>query len=401
MPDFAQAVLDPLQLKLIQSTHRGFLYQHLYGVAVLLSSWHSKLEALIPERDEDQELVLPEKRLYVQIKTRGQPLTKSDIEGALDRFSKIRMEHRDGRRSRTPEFWIISNVPPTESLKTEMKDWPSDTFFKCPEWASTEDHVLPPAWPNLDTAIAWCIEQASKVPFPSIAPSTTVWKLAGMIQAACAGTSQFSFTVDQLPFILEQLVVQLQRFPQTPSQYRPHQTEPSFDTDRLLRLLLGFSGSGKTTWAAQGSQHSPSVVVYFDIGDMPTSGIAGQLAREIAAILGGRQSDQIRKLMLPGAGGLQLLIGLDELLKSGSTEMIVVLDNAHRGNSTDLASILTALPSVRWIVLGQPWPGSAALEARFGISAESLSGWSVLAIGAVFDEQSAPIDPNLPRNFVS
>jgi hypothetical protein len=78
--------------------------------------------------------------------------------------------------------------------------------------------------------------------------------------------------------------------------YRPHETEPSFDTDRSIRLLIGFSGSGKTTWAAQGSQHSASAVAYFDVGDMPASGIASQLAREVAAILSAGSADQVRKV---------------------------------------------------------------------------------------------------------
>jgi len=46
MSDPSQEVLDPLQLKRIQSTHRGFLYQHLYGVAALLTAGDSKLQAL-------------------------------------------------------------------------------------------------------------------------------------------------------------------------------------------------------------------------------------------------------------------------------------------------------------------------------------------------------------------
>jgi hypothetical protein len=399
MTDSAQDVLDPRQLKLMQSTHRGFLYQHLYGVAVLLASGDSGIESLLPERDEDQELVFPQKRLYLQIKTRNRPLIQSDIEGALDRFAKIRTEHVEGRRLGNPEFWVISNVGPAESLKKDIQSWPSDVFFKSPEWASAESSVLPPAWPDLDTAIAWCIERAGKVPFPSLSPSTTVWKLAGMIQASSAGTNRISFSADQLPIILEQLVVQLQKFPQIPLQYRPHETEPPFDTDRRMRLLIGFSGSGKTTWAAQGSQHSASAVAYFDVGDVPASGIAGQLAREVAAILSVGSGDQVRKVMLPGTGGLQLLVALDEILASKSIELTIVLDNAHRTNATDISAILTALHSAKWIVLGQPWPGSAALEARFGISAESMSGWSILAIGAAFSEQGAGIDPELAEEF--
>lgn len=398
MIDSSQDVLDPLQLKLIQSTHRGFLYQHLYGVAVLLTSGTSKLEALLPERDEDQELTFPDKRLYLQIKTRTRSLTSGDLEGALERFAQIRQEHEKGNRARHPEFWIVSNVAPSAALKQEMTSWPSDVFFKSPDWSSVEDTALPPAWPDLDSAIAWCVEQAAKVPFPSLAPSTIVWKLAGMIQAASAG-AHISFSANQLPVILEQLVVQLQKFPQTPMHYRPHDNEPVFDSGQQVRLLIGFSGSGKTTWAAQGSQHCATAVAYFDVGDLPTSGIANQLAREVAALLSSSNRDQLRKLMLPGIGGLQLLVGLNEILASTSTSLSIVLDNAHRVSPTDLREILTALHSVKWIVLGQPWPGSVTLEATFAITAETFSGWSLTTIGAVFEEHGAPIDPSTAEDF--
>ena len=316
----------------------------------------------------------------------------------LERFARVRAEHDEGRRPLPSEFWIVSNVAPSESLKNQMRAWPSDVFFMSPDWASKESTLLPPAWLDLDAAIAWCISQAAKVPFPSLAPSTMVWKLAGMIQAASAGT-QVTFETNHLPVILEQLVVQLQKFPQTPSQYRPHEMEPPFDSETPVRLLTGFSGSGKTTWAAQGSQHSAGAVAYFDIGDMPTAGIAGQLAREVAAILSSGGHAEVRQLMAPGAGGLQLLVALDGLLVSRSISLTIVLDNAHRANTADLSDILKTLHSVKWVVLGQPWPGSAALEAVFGMLEETLLGWSILTIGAVFNEQGAPINPELAEDF--
>jgi hypothetical protein len=119
----------------------------------------------------------------------------------------------------------------------------------------------------------------------------------------------------------------------------------------------------------------------------------------VAAILSAGSANQVRKVMLPGTGGLQLLVALDEILLSKSVELTIVLDNAHRANATDLSAILTALHSAKWIVLGQPWPGSTALEARFRISAESLSGWSILTIGAAFNEQGAALDPELAEEF--
>jgi tetratricopeptide (TPR) repeat protein len=399
MIDYDQPVLDPTQLKLIQNAHRGFLYQHLYGVAALLTSGDSKLEALMSERDEDQELIFGDVRLYLQIKTRDHRLVKSDIAGALERFAGIREQHEIGSRARRPEFWIISNAEPARSLKEEIKTWPTDVFLKTPTWTSKHNATLPDPWPNIEVAIDSCLELAARVPFRSLTPSTIVWKLAGMIQAASAGISKVSFSADQLPVLLEQFVVQLQKFPLTPAHYRPHESEPPFDSEHPIRLLTGFSGSGKTTWAAQGSQHSGSAVAYFDVGDMPTSGIASQLAREVAAIISSGGHDEIRQVMSVGAGGLQLLVGLNGILASKSISLMIVLDNAHRANADDVVTILKALPSARWIVLSQPWPGRPILEASFGISAESLAGWPLPAIGAAFKEQGAAINPTLAAGF--
>jgi hypothetical protein len=63
MLDLSHVALDPLRLKPIQTMHPGFLYQHLYSVAALRTSEDSKLEALLLEKDEDKELVFPDKRV--------------------------------------------------------------------------------------------------------------------------------------------------------------------------------------------------------------------------------------------------------------------------------------------------------------------------------------------------
>lgn len=68
-------LLDPTQLVRIEGVHRGFLYQHLYAVECLLLASRSGASSIIVERDEDTEIVFPHRRIYVQIKTRSEPLT--------------------------------------------------------------------------------------------------------------------------------------------------------------------------------------------------------------------------------------------------------------------------------------------------------------------------------------
>ena len=85
---------------------------------------------IVVENDEDVELVLPDKRIYAQIKTRGSHLILGDIDGALSRFHAIRTEHAEGRRSGTAEFAIISNSAPGPELSERLRSetWPSDNY---------------------------------------------------------------------------------------------------------------------------------------------------------------------------------------------------------------------------------------------------------------------------------
>jgi hypothetical protein len=78
--------LDSRQLARIEAVHRGFLYQHLYAVACLFQAAGAGVTHIVVENDEDVELVLPDKRIYAQINTRGSHFIFSDIDGALSRF---------------------------------------------------------------------------------------------------------------------------------------------------------------------------------------------------------------------------------------------------------------------------------------------------------------------------
>lgn len=122
------AVIDAAQLGRIESVHRGFLYQHLYAVACLLLAQRAGASAIVVEHDEDLEIVLPDRRIYVQVKTRNGVLTHSDIKGALERFDVLRTEHSKDRRTGTASFVIAANAAPGPTLlaATKAGDWPAD-----------------------------------------------------------------------------------------------------------------------------------------------------------------------------------------------------------------------------------------------------------------------------------
>jgi hypothetical protein len=383
MPDSAQSAVDQAQLARIENVHGGFLYQHLYTASVLLQSasltWHS----VNVEHDEDLEILSADFHLYVQVKKRSDRLTFSDIEDAITRFNGIRDLHSEQQRSGIPQLWIVCNsmLGPDLVSRITRADWPPDIFLRTPAYCSGKPDLLPAPAAGIVEAVAVCAALARQVPHSTLSPDTLVWKLAAWVQLVASGTANdHRVTAAQLVPLLEQIVVQLQQFPTTVMNYRPHENEPLLVSPAPVRLITGFSGSGKTSWASEVDLHQAGVPVYFDVSDLPGSGVASSLVRELAARLLPADTDERQAILLPGVIGLQGLRLIDRFISSTCANVTVFLDNAHRMSSTDIAELIAALAHVKWIVLAQPWPGMAHIEGRFGIVQERLSGWSIVTI---------------------
>ena len=120
-------VLDEAQLRRIENVHGGFLYQHLYAVSILLSWADIGWQQIAVERDEDIEVCVGDSRLYIQVKKRASNLTFGDIADAIVRFDRVRDEHKSGRRTDVPQFWVISNADPGPDLLDRLRQsWPAD-----------------------------------------------------------------------------------------------------------------------------------------------------------------------------------------------------------------------------------------------------------------------------------
>jgi hypothetical protein len=378
-------VLDPAQIARIEAVHRGFLYQHLFAVACLLLASGARASAIIVEADEDIEIVRPDGRIYVQIKTRSEVLTRSDIGGALDRFERLRGEHKNGIRKGAASFLVVSNVAPGAKLTEEYGSgkWPSDVQLYWPASASPPP-PLPPAWRDLSEGFAKCTDLAAALPFSMLTPETLVWKLAALVMAASAGTppkADHAFQADELAGVFEQLALQLQDFPAPPARYRPQAQEPELVSATRVRVITGFSGAGKTAWVAQSAQQSTSELAYFDVGDTPGPAVAIPLARELA----GRFFESgggLGQILLPGATGLEMLRAIDLRLQSLGLSATVVIDNAHRVPAEDLRSVLQQLPHLHFVLLCQPGPTVQELETLFSIASEPLRGWTTDTIAA-------------------
>lgn len=382
------STLDPSQEIRIEAVHRGFLYQHLYAAACLLAAGQTGATQVVVERDEDIELVTPAGRTYVQVKTRGQPIMPSDISSALERFAALREEHAHGRRPGTANFVVVVNqaLGPTLDEQVKTGQLAGDVEILWPGRVCTDAlGQLPPAWPDVDQAVSWCVCSAETVPLAMLAPDSLVWKLAGRVQAAAAGEAphaDHTFLIGDLPKLFDQILVQMQDFPAPPEQYRPQENEPQIHSGLRVRIISGFSGAGKTAWASQAATHSSQNCAYFDCSDTPGEALALSLVRELAAKPAGAGPDDVRKILLPGASGLDSLGQLDAYLKRQGLSPIVVLDNVHRVSADSLKRIVDATSTLQFVFLAQPLGSLPEIEALLGLKREPLNGWGVDDVAA-------------------
>lgn len=376
------STLDPAQEVRIAAVHRGFLYQHLYAAACLLNAAPLAATVVVIERDEDIEIVTSTARLYIQVKTRVNPIMPSDIVEALDRFERLRAEHTEGRRAGDSSFLIVANQPPGPALAERIATGTlGDVQVMYPGQAATGMFAtLPPAWHTIDEAVQWCTSRAGTLPFPTLAPDSLVWKLAGRVLAAAAGNAphaDHTFLTEDLPTLFEQLVVQLQQLPAPPYPYRPQAQEPAIETGARVRIIAGFSGAGKTAWAAQAACHSTQTCAYYDCAETPSEALASSLVRELTARLSGASDPVRRKILLPGASGLESLTALNNYLHRQSMAPIVVLDNAHGIDAQSLRRVVEGMSSLRFVLLCHPVGSLRELEATLGLTRESLLGWGL------------------------
>ena len=156
-----------------------------------------------------------------------------------------------------------------------------------------------------------------------------------------------------------------------------------------VRIVSGFSGAGKTSWAAQEAAHLGSECAYYDVGDVPGPAIAASLVRELAAQWAAPTAGGLRQVLLPGASGVEALRALDRFLGANEVQALVVLDNAHRVPANDLRMLVDATQHLRFVLLAQPTPSIAELEAMIAVQQEVLKGWGLDEAAAEVHTQCA------------
>jgi hypothetical protein len=393
----APVVIDARQLVRIESVHRGFLYQHLFAVACLLMAGPAQVLGVVVEADEDIELVLAGRRLYLQVKYRKERLAPADVADALTRFEAIRAEHAPGQRDGEARFAIVSNARPSESLAAmrAAKDWPADVALIWPDGVAQIDPAIPRPPRDLFEAAALCTGLAGALEFGLLRPETLTWKLASLVMLASAGGAprqDHRFSREELPDLFEQLVVQMQELPAPPLHYRAQMDEPPLLTGDRVRILAGLSGAGKTAWVAEAVVHSATPVTYLDVVETPGAALASAVAREVAARMFGRRGSRLGEVLFTGASGLDTLGALSVKLGEEGLQAHVVIDNAHRVPAADLRSIVDRARHLSFLLICQPSAETPVLEASLDVGAETLSGWDEDTIAAAASDAGCRAD---------
>jgi hypothetical protein len=248
---------------------------------------------------------------------------------------------------------------------------------------------------NVAEAIAACSALASALPFALLRPETLTWKLASLVMFASAGSpprQNHSFSREELPALFDQLVIQMQELPAPPLVYRAQVDEPALLDERHVRIVSGLSGSGKTAWVAEAALHAPLLVTYLDVVEIPGAALGSAVAREVAGRMYGRSSGKLGEILLPGASGLDMLGALSVKLGEEGLHAVVVIDNAHRVPASDIETIVKRAPHLRFLLLCQPSPDVAVLEAKLDVRAETLNGWDEDTIAAAVHDAGCQAD---------
>lgn len=386
-------VVDMAQLRRIEATHNGFLYQHFYCVACLLMVRQLGWTRMRVEADEDLELEFSGRYVYVQVKSRSNLIYFSDIATALVRFEQYRSRHVPSDRVGQPEFVLALNRDPAPALNTRILagEFPQDVRFLLPGQIIPG---LPPIWVDNEEAFSWCVARAEMLPFIMVAPDVLVQNLAGAIMRMAAGLNEFArheITAVDAAEMLKQFVQQVHEFPAPPLSYRPQDNEPSLVADAPIRLIVGFSGAGKTSWAAQAALADVQARAYFDVADLPSSSVARAMARELAARWLGDNPDGRQAVANEALSGTEALRLVTSSLRTRQQIYTVVVDNAHRLQVEDTRAIAEAMGNLRLVFLAQPTAELDLMSTALDVEPETLQGWGADSIGCEASAQGCTV----------
>lgn len=385
-------VLDAAQLVRIQATHSGFLYQHVYAVACLLSAPSTGVVRVRVERDEDVELVLRTRTVYAQVKKREAPLAPSDIDSVIERFDKIRAAHQSGERAGDALFALVTNSELGPTLAG--RSWPPNVLILTPTTpANVFEHTgLVAAAPSIEHLFRDAEALAEGFRLSALRPESLVRKLIGVIAQASAGGRAPSLDAADLDDLCEWVAAQVRRIPRA-ATYRPQVNEPRLPEGRSSLVVLGHGGDGKSTWAAEVAAHAAEVVVYLPLSSAAGEQVAPRLVDLAVTILVKRRNVRPFELVLPGRTGIDALAALDEQLVTRSILLTAIVDDCHYVPASTIIDAMRAGPNIRWVLLGRPCEALSEVAATMSLPREVLGGWDDDVVAALLHEAKCSTRP--------
>ena len=388
-------VLDVAQLRRIQGTHRGFLYQHIYAAYCYLASPQSGVIRIRVERDEDIELDLDGCTVYAQIKNYDAPLSPSDLKGVLERFEDIRQAHQDGQRVGQARFAIVASGGLGPTLT--QHDWPADVVIVTPDCKGEDlagtGLLVPPA--NGDDLFRETQTLAEAHRLSAVRPESLVCKLVGAVARAAAGEGPNTcFEQGDLGRFCELVAAQLQPLPSV-EQYDPQVGEPELpDEHRTGLVVVGHAGNGKSAWAANVSALSSSIVTYLPCSPSTEQNVSARVVQACVATLASRGEIRAHELVLPGRTGVDALSLLNRELEQRGIALTVILDDCHRASADALVETMRAGPAIRWCLVGRPSSSLAEAAALSGLEQHVLEGWDSDTVARRLAEAGASAAPD-------
>jgi hypothetical protein len=118
---------------------------------------------VVGEDGDDVQVWLRELRVHVVVHP-------ADLGSALDRFAAIRSAHHRRERVGDAAYVVVRDEPAASPHP--------DVEILVPGGAPSRFRFVPPAWRDVDDAIAWISDRAVEVPLRSVAPRDFVTRLA-------------------------------------------------------------------------------------------------------------------------------------------------------------------------------------------------------------------------------
>jgi hypothetical protein len=290
--------------------HHGMLYQHV--LAACLVARHAVApfyDCLVVEKDEDIEVACAGTRHYLQAKA-VEGLVFSNLYGMLSRMHKARTRHLAHERAGDCKLYLVSGG----TLGPELADQRVDavvldkvrTFARAKSineaalietWQAIEFLTPGSQLPDLGNTrvlagvvpqLVYLVQIVSNVTRLASAPGTSAYALATSMHALAAdsltGFSARTVQAADTPRLIEVVGRQVEPLPELPAHFVPLPLAASTFMPGQHCVLLGDSGSGKSSQLAYIASSSTTPTAYLRPVGADSDEIVGQLRSALGAL---------------------------------------------------------------------------------------------------------------------